>query len=126
MDAAGQTAKCRRCHRVLRSPASIAAQVGPRCAAIEAAFDGLKPEQCDKARELLADGGVVRIRPGIYRVSSSKGDAEYLTAVTGQCSCAHGARRATATAKVCYHVATARLVAKPRRRPVASRFILAA
>jgi hypothetical protein len=113
-----QPVKCSRCKRTLTSAASRALGIGPRCAAIEAAFRGLKPEQADKARELIADGGVVPTgHKGVYRIASGKGDAVYLTAVTGQCTCAHGLR--VMTAKPCYHVGAARLAAKPVQRSMA-------
>jgi hypothetical protein len=110
-------AQCRRCKRhSLRTPASRAAGIGPRCAAIEAAFQGLGDRQQDKARELIADKGVVpTCHEGVYRVSSSKGDAEYRTAVTGQCSCTWGLRRVSAEAKTCFHVGAVRLYHSPRR-----------
>lgn len=106
--------KCRRCKRALTSASSIAAQLGPRCAAIEAAIAGLKPEQAEKALEVIADGGVIPTsHKGVYRVSSSNGDAAYVTAVTGQCSCSWGLRRKDASTKTCYHVASVILVARP-------------
>lgn len=108
---------CRRCRRPLRSEASRAAGIGGRCAAIEAATQGLKPEQAGKAREVAADGGVVKVRPGVYRVSATSGEEAYVTAVTGQCTCPWGCRRASAAQKTCYHVAAARLAARPVLRP---------
>lgn len=115
MDTKATTAepvKCRRCKRPLT--ASAAAGIGPRCAAIEAALKGLDEKQAGKALELVADGGVVpTAHRGVYKVSASAGDATYITAVTGQCSCAWGVRRKDATTKTCYHVASAILVARP-------------
>jgi Family of unknown function (DUF6011) len=107
---------CRRCHRALKSLASVAAGIGPRCAAIESATEGLKPEQADKVMEVISDGGITRTaHKGVFRVVASKGDGFYLTAVTGQCSCAYGVRRSSGAAKTCFHVGAARLVAKPRK-----------
>ena len=120
-------AKCRRCHRALRSPASRALGIGPRCAAIEAAFNGLNDKQQDKARQLIVDGGVTRTtRKGIALVPSDETGEHYITSVTGHCTCAWGIRRKNATTKTCYHVAVVRLEFTPRLRATAARFILAA
>ena len=101
--------------------------MGDRCAAIEAAFDGLSDKQADKARQLIVDGGVTRTsRKGIARVPSDETGEHYLTSVTGHCTCAWDIRRKTATAKTCYHVAVVRLEFTPRLRVTASRFTLAA
>lgn len=110
----GQPVKCRNCKRPLRSAASRAAGIGPRCAAIEAAFDGLNGKQRDKARDLIADNGVVKIRKGVYKVAANDGGAFYLTSVHGPCDCGWGLRRKSATTKPCAHVGAARLTAKPR------------
>ena len=119
--------RCRKCHRTLRSAASIALGIGPRCAAIEAAFNGLNDKQQDKARQLIVDGGVARTsRKGIARVPSDETGEHYLTSVTGHCTCAWGIRRKSATTKTCYHVAVVRLEFTPRLRVTAARFILAA
>lgn len=120
------TAKCRRCHRALRSATSAALGIGPRCAAIEAAFEGLSGKQVDKARQLIVDGGVVKVRKGIYRAAGEDGCAVHIASVNGNCTCEWGRRRVSAATKTCYAVAVARLYDKPRRRPAASRFILAA
>jgi Ni,Fe-hydrogenase III small subunit len=122
-----QATKCRRCHRVLRSATSCVLGIGPRCAAIEAAFDGLSDKQADKARQLIIDGGVTRTsRKGIARVPSDETGEHYITSVTGHCTCACGIRRKSATAKTCYHVAVVVLEFTPRRPARAARFILAA
>lgn len=118
-----ETVKCRRCHRPLTSAGSRSAQIGPRCAAIEAAIEGLNAKQADKALEVIADGGVIATsRKGVYRVASADGTATYITAVTGQCTCGWGLRRHSATAKTCYHVAAVKITARPRitRRPAAA------
>jgi hypothetical protein len=107
---------CKRCGRALRSLASRLAEIGPRCAAIEAATAGLKPEQTAKALELISDGGIVPVRKGVYRVTSTDGESVYLTSVSGNCSCAYGLRRVSGAAKTCYHVASARLTARPAIR----------
>jgi Family of unknown function (DUF6011) len=121
-------AQCRRCKRHnLRTAVSRAAGIGPRCAAIEAAFDGLSDKQADKARQLIVDGGVTRTsRKGIARVPSDETGEHYLTSVTGHCTCAWGIRRKSASVKTCYHVAVVVLEFTPRRPARAARFILAA
>jgi hypothetical protein len=111
---ATEPVKCSRCKRTLRAAASIAAKVGPRCAAIEAALEGLNPEQKAKALEAIADKAVEPTsHDGVYRLASSKGDAIYIVSVNGNCNCAHGLR-AMGT-KTCWHPAAARLKAKSRR-----------
>jgi hypothetical protein len=122
-----QATKCRRCHRVLRSATSCVLGIGPRCAAIEAAFDGLSDKQADKARQLIIDGGVTRTsRKGIARVPSDETGEHYITSVTGHCTCAWGIRRKPAGTKTCYHVPVVILEFAPRLRVTAARFILAA
>ena len=76
-------AQCRRCKRHnLRTPASRAAGIGPRCAAIEAAFDGLDDRQQDKAREAVEDGAVIATsREGVAMVVSEDGESVHLTSV---------------------------------------------
>jgi hypothetical protein len=119
--------RCERCHRPLTSPASRARGKGDRCAAIEAAFDGLSDKQRDKARQLIIDGGVTRTsRKGIALVPSDETGGHYITSVTGHCTCAYGVRRKTAMAKTCYHVAVVVLEFTPRVRATASLFVLAA
>lgn len=106
--------QCRRCKRYsLRTPASRRAGIGPRCAAIEAAFDGLNARQCEKARKLAASGEVRKIRDGVYKVPSGSGKDPYITRTDGDCWCDWGHRRKPGD-KVCYHVGTARLLARPR------------
>lgn len=121
------TVKCRKCRRPLRTPASRALGIGPRCAAIETALAGLDPRQQDKARELIEDGGIVATgHAGIARVVSEDGTETYLTSVTGHCTCPWGARRTSATVKTCFHVGAVKLAITPRRRVTAAQFILAA
>jgi len=99
----------------LRAAGSVARGIGPRCAAIEAAFNGLSDKQRDKARQLIVDGGVVKVRKGIYRAAAEDGGAVHTASVNGNCTCEWGRRRVSATAKTCYVVAVARLMANPRR-----------
>lgn len=114
-DTTAEPVKCSRCKRALTSAASVAAQIGPRCAAIEAATKGLNARQAEKAIELVADGGVVKVRKNVFAVTAGEGEGHYLTALTGQCNCAWGLRRASAEKKACAHVGAAILKAHPRR-----------
>jgi hypothetical protein len=113
--------KCSRCGRKLTAAASKFRRIGDRCAAIEAATAGLNAKQADKALELIADGGIAPVRKGVYRVTSTDGESIYLTSVNGNCSCSWGLRRTSAMAKTCYHVASARLTARPAIRRVLRR-----
>jgi hypothetical protein len=109
-------AQCRRCKRhALRTPASRAAGIGARCAAIEAAFAGLSDKQADKARQLIIDKGIVKVRAGIYKMTAEGGEVTHTASVNGNCTCEWGIRRTSATKKTCYHVAVAVLFDKPRR-----------
>ena len=105
-------ARCTRCHRKLHAAASKARGYGRFCwgrvIAKLAQLGGFTAEQLGKARELLEDGGLVRIRGAIARVTSSDGTATYMTAASGPCNCASGSR--TRPARACYHVATVRAV----------------
>ncbi len=107
-----EPAQCRRCkRRNLRAAASRSAGIGPRCAAIEAAFDGLSDKQRDKARQLA--GHAVKIRKGVYKVPSASGADPYIAFTDGNCMCPWGLHRKAAD-KVCAHVAVARLKDRPR------------
>lgn len=105
------TATCRRCKATLRSTRSVAKGIGPTCernerreAAVVAA--GFKPATVAKAKELIADGGIVAIRGRrVFRAVSSDGTRTYLAAKQG-CSCPAGVKGRT-----CYHVAAATLLA---------------
>ena len=115
------TAKCLRCGRVrhFRS-AEAAAKAAPngricamrvRLAAIGEAVRGFAQAQVDKARELIADGGLVPTnRPGVFRAVSSKGDETYLTH-SDVCNCPAGLR-----ARPCYHLAAARILTATTRK----------
>ena len=114
-NATDKPAKCLRpgCGRKLTAAASIKAGYGPVCrakirlAAINEAIKGFALAQVDKARELIADGGLIPTgRPGVFRAVSSNGTDTYLTH-PATCSCAAG-RRGKATP--CYHSLAARLV----------------
>lgn len=120
MSTTTKTATCKRCHATLTAPASVAAGIGPRCAAIEAATEGMTDAQRDKVTEVIADRGVIRTgRKGIFRVVSADGETVHICSVHGHCTCAWGRFRTTATAKTCFHVAAARITARPRIRRAA-------
>ena len=107
------TAHCLRCGRVLRSAKSIATGYGPTCSAKirkaeKAATDTVKPVQLAKAVELIELGAITPIRARrVFRVVSSKGDQNYLTAATGQCNCPAGLKGRYG----CYHAAAAAILA---------------
>ena len=117
MSTTEHTAKCLNCGRIrhFRS-AEAAAKAAPsgricrakiRLAMLNEAVRGFAAAQIDKARELIADGGLIPTgRSGVFRAVSSKGDDTYLTH-PATCSCA-AARRGKATP--CYHSLAARLV----------------
>lgn len=110
-----QPTRCLRCRRVLRSKTSCALGYGPGCrariraAALAEAVKGFAAAQVEKARELIADGGLIPVRPGVFRAVSSKGDATYLVSSKGICGCP-GGRRGTAVDR-CYHAASAKILA---------------
>jgi len=103
--------RCLRCGRKLTRSTGY----GPVCrarirAAERAAHIGdFTAAQVDKARELIADGGLVPTnRPGVYRAVSSRGDVTYLVTPDGICNCAWALRSGLAAG--CYHVAAARIL----------------
>ena len=107
------TVKCHRCGRTLRAEASKKRLYGRGCwaimraAALAEAVKGFAAAQVEKARELIADGGLIATsRKGVYRAVSSKGDAMYLTHAA-TCSCPGGLRGRT----TCYHSLAVRIVA---------------
>jgi hypothetical protein len=113
-------ATCRRCHRALRSATSVAAGIGPRCAAIEVATEGLDAKQVDKMAQLLLDKAIVATnRKGVYHVVNEAGEVVHVTHINGHCTCEWSRRRMTADVKACYHVGAARLLAKPLIRKAA-------
>ena len=106
-----QPARCLRCGRSLRASASITAGYGPVCRAriraaqLAAALRDFTADQAAKARELIADAGLVPTRhAGVYRAVSSDGTSTYLTHPAG-CSCPAGLR-----GRRCYHMAAARVL----------------
>ncbi|MGH3126089.1 MAG: hypothetical protein ACRDND_34365, partial [Streptosporangiaceae bacterium] len=67
---------------------------------------GFTSAQVDKARELIADGGLVpTARPGVFRAVSSRGDIAYLTH-SAACNCPAGLRSRSS----CYHTLAVRIV----------------
>lgn len=97
-------AKCRKCHRTLTDPKSVARGYGRRCAAkvaaaAAAAVATFKPAQVVKALELIASG---EIRPSgldsFYRVRDYRVDSTLCTCKAGQ----HG--------RTCYHLIAARVL----------------
>jgi hypothetical protein len=99
------TAKCKRCHRTLSDPASVARGYGRTCAAkvaanVTAAVAPFTQPQVDKALALIAGGGLVTsgtdsfyLARGAYRT-----DATLCTCPAGQ----HG--------RTCYHLIAARVL----------------
>jgi len=109
------TTRCLRCGRTLTSASSVSAQYGRWCrakiraAALSEAIKGFTAQQVEKARELIADGGLVATGfAGVWRVVSSAGDAVYMTTATGQCNCPAGLR--SGRADRCYHACAARMI----------------
>jgi len=118
---AAHTAKCLTCGRVRRfRSAEAAAKAAPsgricraklRLAALAEAVAGFAAAQVDKARELIADGGIIATnRPGVFRAVSSKGDESYLTH-SDVCNCPAGLR-----GRQCYHLAAARILTATTRK----------
>jgi excisionase family DNA binding protein len=81
--------------------------------AIPADLDAYKPAQVDKARELIAEGGILPTsRTGLYTAVSSDGTTTYLVHAAA-CTCPAGQRGKHA----CYHrAAVAILTAASARR----------
>lgn len=110
--------RCLRCGRALRAARSIRASYGPVCRArilaarLTEALRDFTAAQAGKARELIADGGLVPSgRPGVFRAVSSRGDESYL-AHSAACNCPGGLR----SSRLCYHVLAVRLVMASRVR----------
>jgi len=114
--------ECRKCHRPLRSASSVAAGIGPRCAAIEAATEGLNAKQVDKMAQLIIDKAIAATRrQGVFHVVNEVGEVTHTCHVNGNCTCEWGLRRKSADTKACYHVGAAKLLATPlirKPRPV--------
>lgn len=104
------TANCLRCGRTLRAAKSIAAGYGRTCRARVAAaahttdLTAYKPAQLASAQELIEDGAIIAIRPGIFRTVATDGTELYLTAVQA-CTCPAGLKQ-----RRCYHRAAAAIL----------------
>jgi hypothetical protein len=107
-----RTATCRRCRATLRSAKSVARGIGPTCERMErreaaAAAAGFKPAAVAKAKELIADGGIVPVRGRrVFAVVASNGVDRYLTA-PNTCNCPASLRARHA----CYHRVAATMLA---------------
>jgi len=109
--------RCEECRRPLKTEASRAAKIGPRCAAIKAAAKDLSSRQRAKFRELLSDGAVIPTsRPGEFRLPSSDGSSTYRT-TPRVCTCKWG-RKAAGHPEMhgCIHRALVRLKVRPQIR----------
>jgi hypothetical protein len=122
--------ECSKCHRPLRSAASRAAGIGPRCAAKVAAAEGLNATQVDKMEQLILDKAIVATnRKGVYHVVNEAGEVIHRVHVSGNCTCEWGGRRTSASTKTCYHAGAAKLLATPairRQAPAARPVVLPA
>ncbi|MGH3587084.1 MAG: SWIM zinc finger family protein [Pseudonocardia sp.] len=105
-----KTANCRRCHALLTNPRRVALGIGAHCermerreAAVQAA--GYKPHQIASAQELIEDGAIVPLRPGLFVVVSSDGTETYET-TSKTCGCP-----AFESGRKCYHRAAVTLLA---------------
>ena len=101
-------ATCKRCHRALKDPKSIATGRGPVCerkyrAALAEAVKLTSQAQADKALALLAAGGVAKGSQGsFYAVTSASGTYRTDRAL---CTCPAGRN-----GRVCYHLVAVCLV----------------
>lgn len=109
------------CGRKLTARKSVEAQIGPTCArrireaAEREVLAGVKPEQAEKVRQLIADGGIIPAgRPGFYQAVSADGERIRITCARG-CTCEAGKRRRLV---VCYHRLAARVLDLVRTRTV--------
>lgn len=98
---------CRKCHRKLTDPRSIARGYGPKCfKRMTKVAEQHKPAQLEKALELIADAAIVPVHSGrAFVVIASNGTDTYRTAPTG-CTCTAGRYGRT-----CYHQVAAKLLA---------------
>lgn len=104
--------RCRKCRHVLRSAKSIALGYGPTCMRrmrenAKVATEDYKPEQVEKAMELIELGAIIPApRAHVFEVVSSKGDELYIVhPASGSCDCKAGARGVR-----CYHLAAAQIL----------------
>jgi hypothetical protein len=107
--------RCLRCGRKLTATKGA---YGPKCAAkirqaqLDEARADFTAEQAAKADELIRDGGIIALAPGLFEAVSSKGDATYATD-GHSCSCPAGAKD-----RKCYHELAARVLAIASRRSI--------
>ena len=87
-----------RCGRILRSAKSVSLGYGPVCArkirkaAEDEVFAGASPKVAEKARQLIADKGIVPARrPGVYEAVSLDGARVYRCTARA-CTCEAGCR----------------------------------
>lgn len=114
MTTTAHTAKCKRCHRVLRSADSIARQMGRTCArkarqeaAARLVLANYTEVQVAKVQELLADGGVQRVDRTTFLAVASNGIDRYeVSTAHASCTC-----KAGQNGRKCYHLAAATLAA---------------
>jgi uncharacterized Zn finger protein len=99
-----KTTRCKRCHRVLADPRSVARGYGPKCAAkvsarVAAVTAHSKPQSVTKALALIAAGSIRRnARDSFYTAKGYRTDATLCTCPAGQ----HH--------RECYHVVAARIL----------------
>lgn len=118
------------CGRKLTSEASKRLGYGPVCArkirqaAIAEAKADFTPEQCDKADDMIRDGGMVPTgRKGVFTAASSEGDGTTYKTHAAACTCPNGLRCSRAvpeqrtrrngrvvTVRPCYHILVARII----------------
>lgn len=103
-----KTGQCRKCHRKLTDPRSVARGYGPRCfARMAKVAEQHKPAQLEKALELIKFRGVWPCGCGCreFVVIASSGTTTYRTAPTG-CTCMAGR-----FGRTCYHQVAVKLLA---------------
>jgi hypothetical protein len=105
-----KTAHCKRCRSLLTSARSVARGYGDHCWRLErreraAAAAGFKRHQVASALELIEDGAILPLRPGLYVVVSTDG-SEFYEATPHSCAC-----KAFEAGRLCYHRAAALMVA---------------
>lgn len=100
-------ARCSDCGHRIWSARSVAEGRGAGCRAKvrrAAKQADAKPESLAKAQELIADGGIVRIRATVFLAVSSDGSRVHRTAPQG-CTCPAGLKNIH-----CYHVTAVNLL----------------
>lgn len=108
---ASRTTNCKRCHRLLTDPKSVARRLGPVCAKKHAAAQRAsvviashKPATVDKAIEAIGDSAVLPVAAGLFLVTASDGSKAYETTSTS-CTCTAGVY-----GRLCYHRVAVELV----------------